>query len=282
MPEVRIPAFAKINLRLEVLGKRPDGFHELRTIFQTISLKDELRLKSARKSGIDLRVTGNAILSGEPMKKNLVYRAVDALRHEFKVKDGVAIELRKTIPAGRGLGGGSSDAAAALQGYLRLSKKQIDRERLFEIAATLGADVPFFLEGGRALGFAKGDEIYALPDIPKLNLLVVSPKSIHVPTPDAYRWLNASQLTNPGDNPRLYRFCALAWSLQGGPLRNDFEEAVFQQHPRLAEISRSWVSAGSDFRLRDRFSRFVSSSDAQSFRTRNDSRLILSAFRQTI
>src|SRR5260221_7102121 len=244
MPEVRIPAFAKINLRLEVLGKRADGFHELRTIFQTISLKDELRLKSARKSGIDLRVTGNAILSGEPMKKNLVYRAVDALRHEFKVKDGVAIELRKAIPAGRGLGGGSSDAASALLGYLRLSRKQIDRERLFEIAATLGADVPFFLEGGRALGFAKGDEIYALPDIPKLNLLVVSPKSIHVPTPHAYRWLNASQLTNPGDNPRLYRFCALAWSLQGGPLRNDFEEAVFQQHPRLAEIKRDLLQNG--------------------------------------
>ena len=244
MPEVRIPAFAKINLRLEVLGKRPDGFHELRTIFQTISLKDELRLKSTRKTGIDLRVTGNAILSGEPMKTNLVYRAVEALRHELKVKDGVAIELRKTIPAGRGLGGGSSDAAVALLGYLRLSKKRIDRDRLLEIAATLGADVPFFLEGGCALGLAKGDEIYALPDIPKLNLLVVSPKSIHVPTPDAYRWLNASQLTNFGENPRLERFCALAWSLQGGPLRNDFEEAVFQQHPRLAEIKRDLLQNG--------------------------------------
>jgi 4-diphosphocytidyl-2-C-methyl-D-erythritol kinase len=244
MPEVRIPAFAKINLRLEVLGKRPDGFHELRTIFQTISLRDELRLESSRKPGIDLRVTGNAVLSGEPMKKNLVYRAVDALRHELKVKDGVTVELRKTIPAGRGLGGGSSDAAAALLGYLRLSKQRIDRDRLFELAATLGADVPFFLEGGRALGIAKGDEIYALPDIPKLSLLVVSPKSIHVPTPDAYRWLNASQLTNPAENPRLERFCALAWSLQGGPLRNDFEEAVFQQHPRLAEIKRDLLQNG--------------------------------------
>jgi len=244
MPEVRIPAFAKINLRLEVLGKRPDGFHELRTIFQTISLRDELRLESSRKPGIDLRVTGNAVLSGEPMKKNLVYRAVDALRHELKVKDGVTVELRKTIPAGRGLGGGSSDAAAALLGYLRLSKQRIDRDRLFELAATLGADVPFFLEGGRALGIAKGDEIYALPDIPKLSLLVVSPKSIHVPTPDAYRWLNASQLTNPAENPRLERICALAWSLQGGPLRNDFEEAVFQQHPRLAEIKRDLLQNG--------------------------------------
>src|SRR5205809_4073569 len=119
MSEVRIPALAKVNLRLEVLGKRLDGFHELRTIFQTISLKDELRLRSTRKSGIELRVRGNASLANEPVEKNLVYRAVDALRQEFRQRDGIAIELRKAIPAARGLGGGSSDAASALIGYLR-------------------------------------------------------------------------------------------------------------------------------------------------------------------
>jgi len=215
MSEVRIPAFAKVNLRLEVLGKRPDGFHELRTIFQSISLKDELRLQSTRKSGIELRVRGNAALSNEPVEKNLVYRAVHALRQEFRQRDGIAIELRKAIPAGRGLGGGSSDAASALIGYLRLAKKQLPRQRLFELAATLGADVPFFLEGGRALGIGKGVEIYPLPDIPKLHLLVVSPNAIHVPTPDAYRWLdaaklNAAQLTNSPGNSKLYRFCALS------------------------------------------------------------------------
>src|SRR4030095_4599508 len=121
MPEVRVPAFAKINLRLEILGKRPDGFHELRTVFQTISLKDELRFKTGCKQGIELRVRGNESLSDEPVEKNLVYRAVDLLRREFGLADGVAIELRKSIPAGRGLGGGSSDAAAALIGYLRLT-----------------------------------------------------------------------------------------------------------------------------------------------------------------
>jgi 4-diphosphocytidyl-2-C-methyl-D-erythritol kinase len=191
MPEVRVPAFAKINLRLEIIGKRPDGFHELRTIFQTISLNDELRFKATRKPGIELRVSGNDSLSSEPIGKNLVYRAVGALRSELGISNGVAIELRKTIPAGRGLGGGSSDAAAALIGYLRLVKKRLPRERLFAIGAGLGADVPFFLEGGRALGIGKGDEIYPLPDIPKRYLLVVSPNSIHVPTPNAYRWLNA-------------------------------------------------------------------------------------------
>jgi 4-diphosphocytidyl-2-C-methyl-D-erythritol kinase len=244
MPEVRVPACAKINSRLEILGKRPDGFHELRTIFETISLKDELRLKSTRNPGIALRVTGNDSLSSEPIEKNLVYRAVDALRRELAIRDGVVIELRKAVPAGRGLGGGSSDAASALLGYLRLIKKQLPRERLFALAATLGADVPFFLEGGRALGVGKGDEIYPLPDVPKRHLLVVSPKSIQVPTPDAYCWLNASQLTNSPANPKLYGFCALAWSLQGGPLLNDFEEVVFQQHPRLAEIKRDLLQNG--------------------------------------
>ena len=249
MSEVRIPALAKVNLRLEVLGKRPDGFHELRTIFQSISLRDELRLRSTRKSGIELRVRGNVSLSNEPVEGNLVYRAVDALRQELRQRDGIAIELCKAIPAGRGLGGGSSDAASALIGYLRLVKKQLPRERLFEIAAALGADVPFFLEGGRALGIGKGDEIYPLPDIPKLHLLVISPNAIHVPTPDAYRWLdaaklNAAQLTNSAGNPKLYRFCALSWSLQGSPLLNDFEDAVFQQHPRLAEIKRDLLQNG--------------------------------------
>jgi 4-diphosphocytidyl-2-C-methyl-D-erythritol kinase len=244
MPEVRIPALAKINLRLEVLGKRPDGFHELRTVFQTISLKDELRLKFARTPGIHLQVRGNDLLSDEPIEKNLVYRAVAALNDELKIQGGVAIELRKSIPAGRGLGGGSSDAAAALIGYLRLVKKRVPRARLFELAAALGADVPVFLEGGRALGIGKGDEIYPLPDIPRLVLLVVSPRAIHVPTPDAYRWLNARQLTNSAGNPKLYGFCALAWSLEGSPLLNDFEEAVFQQHPRLAEIKRDLLQNG--------------------------------------
>src|SRR5215510_6608694 len=202
MSEVCVPAFAKINLRLEVLGKRPDNFHELRTLFQTISLKDELRFKKSRKPGIQLRVTGNPSLSAEPIEKNLVYRAVEAVKCELGILTGVAIELRKAIPAGRGMGGGSSDAAAALVGYLRLVRKQLPRERLFAVAASLGADVPFFLEGGRALGIGKGDEIYPLPDIPKRHLLVVSPRSIQVPTAEAYRWLDAPQLTNSAENPR--------------------------------------------------------------------------------
>jgi 4-diphosphocytidyl-2-C-methyl-D-erythritol kinase len=244
MREVRIPAYAKINLRLDILGKRADGYHELRTIFQTISLHDELRLRGSGGKKIELSVAGNAALSNEPMGKNLVYRAVEALRRELKSSAGVKIELRKAIPAGRGLGGGSSDAAAALLGYLRLTGKKVRTERLMEIAASLGADVPFFLFGGRALGVNKGDEIYPLPDMAKRAVLVVSPKDIHVATPDAYRWLNAGQLTKSAASPKLWEFCALCWSAQGSALSNDFEKAVFRRHGRLDEIKRALLQKG--------------------------------------
>src|SRR5258708_7032231 len=198
MPEVRIPAFAKINLRLDILGKRADGFHELRTVFQTISLHDELRLRASRRPGIALSIEANQPLSAEPAEKNLVYRAVDALRSELKIRGGVAINLKKTIPAGRGL------------------------------------------------GVNKGDEIYPLPDIPKLHFLVVSPKEIHVPTPDAYRWLEAQplELTNSAVTSKLFEFCALCWSAQGSGLSNDFEGPVFRRHPRLGQIKRELLQRG--------------------------------------
>ena len=247
MREVRIPAYAKINLRLEILGKRDDGYHELRTILQTISLHDKLHFRSSRRAGISLTIQGNEELSREAAEKNLVYRAVDILRSEWKHLPGVEITLKKNIPAGRGLGGGSSDAAAALLGYLQFLGKTIEPARLLSIAAGLGADIPFFLLGGRALGVSKGEEIYPLPDVPALSLLVVSPKDLHVPTPDAYRWLDAPQLTSltkTAADHKLYKFCALCWSAQGVCLSNDFERAVFERHPRLAQVKRALLQAG--------------------------------------
>ena len=113
-----------------------------------------------------------------------------------------------------------------------------------EIGASLGADVPFFLQGGRALGIGRGDEIYPLPDIETQSVLIVSPAEIHVPTPDAYRWLNAPELTKSAENSRLWKFCALSWSVQGTGLLNDFEGAVFQHYPRLAEIKRDLLQKG--------------------------------------
>jgi 4-diphosphocytidyl-2-C-methyl-D-erythritol kinase len=224
MPEVRIPAFAKINLRLDILGKRADGFHELRTIFQTISLHDELRLRTSRRSGIALTIEGNEALSAESVQKNLVYRAVEALRRELKIRA----------------------AAAAMLGYLRLTGKKLAKARALEIGASLGADVPFFLFGGRALGVSKGDEIYPLGDILKCHILVVAPRQIQVPTPEAYRWLKAKALglTKPAANSKLLQFCALCWSAQGSSLSNDFEGPVFRRHPRLDQIKRALLQRG--------------------------------------
>jgi 4-diphosphocytidyl-2-C-methyl-D-erythritol kinase len=142
----------------------------------------------------------------------------------------------------RGLGGGSSDAAAALIGMLRLTKKELPLERLMEIAAGLGADVPFFLFGGRALAVNRGDEIYPLPDAPPQTILVVSPRDIGVSTKDAYQWLSA-ELTSRAKALRIWGFCALCWSRQG-TVANDFEGPVFSRHPRLKEIKDGLLERG--------------------------------------
>jgi 4-diphosphocytidyl-2-C-methyl-D-erythritol kinase len=243
MKSVRVPAYAKVNLRLDVLGRRSDGYHELRTIFQAISLHDTLVLETKREPGIELRVAGNSELAGEPGQDNLVYRAIHQLAREIRFQHGVRAVLNKRIPVGRGLGGGSSDAAAALVGLLRLTGKRIAAARLLEIASALGADVPFFLHGGRALGIGRGDEIYPLPDVARRQVLVISPHEISVPTKDAYQWLSG-ELTNEEGPTKLMRFCALCWSPQGGALSNDFEAAVFPRYPRLAAIKREMLQQG--------------------------------------
>ena len=243
MKSVRLPAYAKVNLRLDVLGRRADGYHELRTIFQAVSLHDTLELQASRKTGIDLRIAGNSQLAAEPGPDNLVYRAIQLLAREIGFPHGVRAVLTKRIPVGRGLGGGSSDAAAALLGLLRLAGKRLEAERLHEIASGLGADVPFFLHGGRALGIGRGDEIYPLPDTARRQVLVISPHQIAVPTRDAYQWLS-EELTNAASPSKLVGFCAQCWSPQGSVLSNDFEAAVFPRYPRLAAIKRELLQQG--------------------------------------
>jgi 4-diphosphocytidyl-2-C-methyl-D-erythritol kinase len=250
MQEVALPAYAKVNLRLDIVGRRADGYHELRTIFQTISLHDTLHLEWNRGAAIDLEITGNAALASESPRTNLVHRALAALRAELGIARGVRARLEKRIPAGRGLGGGSSDAAAALAGLLRLSRRRIPLARLVEIASQLGSDVPFFLFGGRAAAFGRGEQLLPLPDGPARGVLVVSPRAISVATRDAYSWLALprsparARLTNPRAASRLIEFCALCWSPREAPLSNDFEPAVFERHPLLGRIKRELLRRG--------------------------------------
>jgi len=221
------------------LGRRPDNYHELRTIFQTISLHDTLSLSRTRQPGIILETDDAALPTGP---ENLVYRAIDAIACEIGFRGGIRARLEKRIPVARGLGGGSSDAAAALIGMLRLAKKTLPLERMMEIAAGLGADVPFFLFGGRALAVNRGDEIYPLDDGPKRTIVVVSPKDIGVSTKDAYQWLSA-ELTRLSKPNRIWEFCALCWSRQE-TVSNDFEGPVFSRHPRLGEIRSELLKRG--------------------------------------
>ncbi|MGA8011352.1 MAG: 4-(cytidine 5'-diphospho)-2-C-methyl-D-erythritol kinase [Candidatus Acidiferrales bacterium] len=236
---VRLKAFAKVNLCLHVLGRRPDNYHELRTIFQTISLHDTLSLSRTRQPGIILETDDAALPTGP---ENLVYRAIDAIACEIGFRGGIRARLEKRIPVARGLGGGSSDAAAALIGMLRLTKRTLPLERMMEIAAGLGADVPFFLFGGRALAVNRGDEIYPLDDGPKRTIVVISPKDIGVSTKDAYQWLSA-ELTRLSKPNRIWEFCALCWS-RPETVSNDFEGPVFSRHPRLREIRDGLLKRG--------------------------------------
>ncbi len=271
---VRLPAFAKVNLRLHVLGQRPDGYHELRTIFQSITLHDVIELSKKRTGGVELKVAPASPPASDDQDQatsrkkttapssryknlestsqkadlpigpeNLVHRAIEAMRKELNYRGGIYAHLTKQIPIARGLGGGSSDAAATIIGMLRLTGKKLPLSRAVEIAAQLGADVPFFLFGGRALGVNRGDELYPLPDGPKYSVVVVSPNAIAVSTRDAFRWIS-SELTKRKSPTRISSFCALCWSRQEVPLANDFEGPVFRRHPRLAAIKRELLQQG--------------------------------------
>jgi 4-diphosphocytidyl-2-C-methyl-D-erythritol kinase len=240
---LRLPAFAKINLCLHVVGKRPDGYHELRTIFQAISLCDTLTLSITPESEINSFTLESNDQNLPLGPENLVSRAVQAIGAEIGLQGHVYARLDKKIPVARGLGGGSSDAAAALIGVLRLTKARVPLDRLLEIASGLGADVPFFLFGGRALAVSRGDEIYPLSNAPKQTILVVSPRDIAVSTKDGYQWVS-EELTKGPEPHKILEFCALCWSRQRAGISNDFEKPVFRRYPHLGEIRAGLLKRG--------------------------------------
>ena len=171
MSRVTIRAFAKINLGLQVLGRRPDGYHEIRSVLQTVSLADRLEI-GLEGVGIALEVDDPALPSGS---ENLVFRAAERLLADLPAPPGLKLRLIKKIPAGAGLGGGSSDAAAALVGIDHLLGLATPASVLLEHAAALGSDVPFFLTGGTALATGTGTDIAPLPEPPGRELLIVHP-----------------------------------------------------------------------------------------------------------
>jgi 4-diphosphocytidyl-2-C-methyl-D-erythritol kinase len=234
----RVQALAKINLDLRVLAKRLDGFHELRTIFQTISLADtlEISFSPARQTSIEL---------DDPLAipNNLVVRAARLAMEAMRITGRVAIRLTKRIPMGAGLGGGSSDAAAILLALPALAGRAIPLPKLCGIAGSLGSDVPFFLFGGTAAAIGRGTELFPLPDTPRRPGLLICP-GIHVDTAQAYEGLSP-RLTSSLQLSKIYSFQSLTWDTGGlAGARNDFEEVVFGQHPALAAIKQRLVRSG--------------------------------------
>ncbi|HEV3468784.1 MAG TPA: 4-(cytidine 5'-diphospho)-2-C-methyl-D-erythritol kinase [Pyrinomonadaceae bacterium] len=237
-----LPAFAKINLGLRVLGRRPDGYHEIRTVFQTVTLRDRLTFESLPGGRLELACDAADVPADE---SNLVHRAAVALRERFGVRVGARVELEKTIPPGAGLGGGSSDAAAALLGFARLWRLGARWPELREAAAGLGADVPFFLTGGTALGEGTGAEITPLADAPERHLLIVTP-GVKVSTAEAYKALNARALTKAdrAANLSVSRAESQIRDSLRGVVPNDFEAAVFGLHPEIGRAREALAAAG--------------------------------------
>ncbi|MFN2482665.1 MAG: 4-(cytidine 5'-diphospho)-2-C-methyl-D-erythritol kinase [Pyrinomonadaceae bacterium] len=237
-----LPSFAKINLALRVLGRRPDGYHEIRTIFQTISLSDRLTLRALDDPRLELECGAPDIPTDNT---NLVLRAAQLLRERFGVERGASIKLEKSIPAGGGLGGGSSNAAVTLAALARLWEIETTGDELSELGAALGADVPFFFTGGTALGAGRGTEITPLADAPLANLLIIAPR-VKISTAEGYKSLNAPALT------KEIAPANLLVSRTGGDfpdslpasLANDFEPSVYRLHPEVGRARDALVAAG--------------------------------------
>src|SRR5437899_466525 len=242
---VRIAAHAKINLFLRILAREATGFHQIETAFALLELADELHVRRT-DSGVTLAVNGPDL---GPADENLAVRAARAVLDATGNRFGVAITLTKRIPVRAGLGGGSSDGAAALHAVNALAGNAVPRHELLHFAARLGSDVAFFA-GGAALAVAwgRGERQFRLPAPPALPALIAMPP-LQVATPDAYAWWDEQHGSPEPRGPVTLDADALStWGSIGRLGGNDFEPVVFAKHPqlrtlyeRLAETGPVWV-----------------------------------------
>jgi 4-diphosphocytidyl-2-C-methyl-D-erythritol kinase len=239
--DLTLPAFAKINLDLRILGVRPDGYHDLKTIFQSLALHDVLTF-TARNGPFAIECDDPKIPTDE---RNLIWRAASLLwrtagRRGEKPRDAL-VRLQKRIPAEAGLGGGSADAAMAILGLARTWKLDVDLPTITRLAAGVGADAPFFLVGGTALGLGRGDDISPLVDLPRTHVVLVRPQ-FGISTVEAYGWYDNEprrRRREAPDTPLPESWPA--WALN---LRNDLEPAVTAHHPTIGRIRQALREAG--------------------------------------
>jgi 4-diphosphocytidyl-2-C-methyl-D-erythritol kinase len=237
---VTVRAFAKINVDLRVLGVLPDGYHEVRTILQSVALHDTLTFTRSR---------GPVVIAcdtpGVPRdSRNLVWKALALVHARVRGRRGeprgVHVTLKKRIPAEAGLGGGSADAAATLLAATRLWRLDLDLASLARLAALLGSDVPFFLAGGTALGTGRGDDVSPLPEPPPTPIVIVKPR-FGVATAEAYRWVDEDRRPRPR---RPTRVLPGTWPPWAAGVGNDLEAPVARRHPVIRRLTRALVHQG--------------------------------------
>jgi 4-diphosphocytidyl-2-C-methyl-D-erythritol kinase len=226
-----VEAPAKINLTLEVLGKRPDSFHEIRSVVQAISLCDTFRF--SKSDNIEITCT----LPGWSAQQSLVSKAIDLLKNTCGYKGGAIIQVEKQIPLMAGLGGDSSDAAAILRGLNEFWRLGLKRAKLLELAPLLGSDVSFFLTGGTALMEGRGDKITPLPSLPHHYVVLVNPPVPHLPgkTAEAYSSLRQSHFTDGQITNSLQNDLESGKELEPERLYNVFENVFFKRGSELVK-----------------------------------------------
>lgn len=241
MDQIKLKALAKVNLGLDVVRRREDGYHEVRMIMQNIYLYDRLFIRKVHKSGITLKTNLYYLPVNE---NNLVYKAAKMLMDEFGINQGIFIHLNKYIPVSAGMAGGSSDAAATLFGINRMFQLGLTREELMERAVTLGADVPYCLLRGTALAEGIGEELTPLPPMPKCYFVIAKP-GISVSTKWVYENLNANELKHHPDIDGIIEGLErkdLSYIMER--MENVLENVTIQKYPVIAQIKEEMVKMG--------------------------------------
>lgn len=233
---MRLRSFAKVNLGLEIEGVMPDGYHKIKTIFQSIDLFDILSFEEIG-SGIEVEGDWTDIPWNE---ENLIYKAAEIFKKEFNIRNGIRIRVEKRIPPGSGLGGGSSNAGCTLIALKEIFCKEIEIRELIPMASTIGADVPYFLHGGTCIGEGKGDIIKEIEDLENLYLFLVLPQ-LKISSKEAYTEWDKSRLTISRKKSNIKR---LEKRIDFDYLRNDLEEVVFRKHKELEKIKKEMMRKG--------------------------------------
>jgi 4-diphosphocytidyl-2-C-methyl-D-erythritol kinase len=241
-PQLQLFSYAKINRSLRILGKRQDGYHEIDTVLQTISLCDEISFCSRSDGQVVLQCDNSEIPTD---RTNLIVRAALLLIDSSNFAPGADIYLTKRIPAQGGLGGASSNAAVTVLGLNQLWDLRLSTSEMLRIMASLGSDVPFFLFGGLARGTGTGANISRLPDIPNQHLIIITPNA-KVSTPVAYASLNAPSLTTQGSVSILSSSFAEPpfIRLNSEALQNDFEVVIFEIEPEIRRAKEALLDSG--------------------------------------